>query len=66
MSTSRTSCSRLAYADESCAKGEIGIWQLRDLTPLPRWTKGRTLLIGDAAHASEQLAFSRRHRLMRA
>lgn len=30
---------------------EIGLWQLRDIDPLPRWTKGRVILIGDAAHA---------------
>jgi salicylate hydroxylase len=30
---------------------EIGLWQLRDIDPLPTWTKGRAVLIGDAAHA---------------
>ncbi|CAK7236330.1 hypothetical protein SEUCBS140593_009584 [Sporothrix eucalyptigena] len=29
----------------------LGLWQLRDLDPLPTWTKGRVILIGDAAHA---------------
>ena len=29
---------------------DIGLWQLRDLHPLPTWVKGRTILIGDAAH----------------
>lgn len=29
---------------------DIGLWQLRDLDPLPTWVKGRTVLIGDAAH----------------
>ncbi|KAF1955749.1 FAD binding domain-containing protein [Byssothecium circinans] len=29
----------------------IGLWQLRDLDPLETWTKGRVILIGDAAHA---------------
>lgn len=29
----------------------IGLWQLRDIDPLRTWTKGRTILIGDAAHA---------------
>lgn len=30
---------------------ELGLWQLRDLDPLETWTKGRVILIGDAAHA---------------
>ena len=30
---------------------EIGLWQLRDIDPLERWTSGRTILVGDAAHA---------------
>lgn len=30
---------------------DIGLWQLRDLPPLKTWTKGRVILIGDAAHA---------------
>ncbi|KAF7188987.1 FAD-dependent monooxygenase phqK [Pseudocercospora fuligena] len=30
---------------------DIGLWQLRDIDPLPTWTKGRAILIGDAAHA---------------
>lgn len=29
----------------------IGLWQLRDIDPLKTWTKGRVILIGDAAHA---------------
>lgn len=29
---------------------DIGLWQLRDLDPLSTWVKGRTILIGDAAH----------------
>lgn len=29
----------------------IGLWQLRDIEPLPTWVKGKTILIGDAAHA---------------
>ncbi|KAL2801641.1 hypothetical protein BJX63DRAFT_416863 [Aspergillus granulosus] len=29
----------------------MGLWQLRDLDPLETWTKGRIILIGDAAHA---------------
>lgn len=30
---------------------EVGLWQLRDIDRLPTWTKGRVILIGDAAHA---------------
>ncbi|KAK7995192.1 hypothetical protein PG990_013965 [Apiospora arundinis] len=30
---------------------DIALWQLRDIDPLPTWTKGRAILIGDAAHA---------------
>lgn len=30
---------------------DLGLWQLRDIDPLPTWTKGRVILIGDAAHA---------------
>jgi len=30
---------------------EAGLWQLRDIDPLPTWYKGRVILIGDAAHA---------------
>lgn len=33
------------------AAPSLGLWQLRDLDPLPTWTRGRVLLIGDAAHA---------------
>lgn len=29
----------------------VGLWQLRDLDPLATWCSGRTILIGDAAHA---------------
>ncbi|KAI5362357.1 putative FAD-binding domain, FAD/NAD(P)-binding domain superfamily [Septoria linicola] len=31
--------------------GDIGLWQLRDIDPLKTWTKGRVILIEDAAHA---------------
>lgn len=27
------------------------LWQLSDIEPLQTWVKGRTILIGDAAHA---------------
>ncbi|KAJ9094993.1 hypothetical protein QFC21_005786 [Naganishia friedmannii] len=30
---------------------EIGLWQLRDQEPLNQWAKGRTLIVGDSAHA---------------
>lgn len=36
---------------EQAEDDEIGLWQLRDIDPLPIWTKGRVVLIGDAAHA---------------
>lgn len=39
---------RAAFADST----DIGLWQLRDIDPLPTWTKGRAILIGDAAHVS--------------
>ncbi|KAI5477302.1 AAA family ATPase [Pseudohyphozyma bogoriensis] len=29
----------------------LGLWQLRDLDPLPTWHKGAAIVIGDAAHA---------------
>lgn len=29
---------------------ECGLWQLREQDPLPTWTKGKVILIGDAAH----------------
>lgn len=30
---------------------EVALWQLRDIDPLETWVRGRTILIGDAAHA---------------
>ncbi|KAI8711661.1 hypothetical protein NCS52_01430200 [Fusarium sp. LHS14.1] len=33
------------------ASPDIALWQLRDIDPLPRWVRGRAILIGDAAHA---------------
>ncbi|KAK2607162.1 hypothetical protein N8I77_005864 [Diaporthe amygdali] len=36
---------------DQAAHDEIGLWQLRDVDPLPQWTKGRVVVIGDAAHA---------------
>jgi 2-polyprenyl-6-methoxyphenol hydroxylase-like FAD-dependent oxidoreductase len=41
----------LIVAKKSCGK-DIGVWQMRDMTPLRNWIKGRTILIGDAAHPS--------------
>ncbi|KAK1984885.1 hypothetical protein LZ30DRAFT_650758 [Colletotrichum cereale] len=29
---------------------EVGLWQLRDMDPLQTWHRGRTIIIGDAAH----------------
>ncbi|TKX19832.1 FAD-binding domain-containing protein 46 [Elsinoe australis] len=34
----------------SCS-ADVALWQLRDIDPLKTWTKGRTIVIGDAAHA---------------
>ncbi|KAH6894469.1 hypothetical protein B0T10DRAFT_456699 [Thelonectria olida] len=49
---------RSAYADFPdwlheifMAAPDIALWQLRDIDPLPRWVRGRAILIGDAAHA---------------
>jgi salicylate hydroxylase len=33
------------------AATEVKVWELQDLDPLPMWTRGRAILIGDAAHA---------------
>ena len=33
------------------AAPEIALWQLRDIPSLSHWVRGRTILIGDAAHA---------------
>lgn len=30
---------------------DIALWQLRDIDALPTWVQGRTVIIGDAAHA---------------
>ncbi|KAI0163497.1 hypothetical protein BJ166DRAFT_569808 [Pestalotiopsis sp. NC0098] len=30
---------------------DVALWQLRDIDPLPRWVRGRAILIGDAAHS---------------
>ncbi|KAL1853940.1 hypothetical protein VTK73DRAFT_8864 [Phialemonium thermophilum] len=36
---------------DSAPEDGIGLWQLRDLDPLPTWIRRRTIIIGDAAHA---------------
>ena len=33
------------------ATTEVKVWELQDLEGLPTWTRGRAMLIGDAAHA---------------
>lgn len=30
---------------------QVKVWDMQDLDPIPFWNKGRTILIGDAAHA---------------
>ncbi|KAL2671395.1 hypothetical protein Neosp_013981 [[Neocosmospora] mangrovei] len=30
---------------------EVKVWDLQDMDPLPNWHRGRTIVIGDAAHA---------------
>lgn len=42
---------KAAFADAD----DIGLWQLRDIDPLHNWTRGRAILIGDAAHVSQLL-----------
>jgi salicylate hydroxylase len=46
----------LLIKGEGCSTSkDVEIWQIRDLPALSSWTKGRAILIGDAAHASEPL-----------
>ncbi|KAL3448168.1 hypothetical protein BJX65DRAFT_317709 [Aspergillus insuetus] len=40
----------LQLAKTSASESGLGLWQLRDLDPLPTWYRGRAILIGDAAH----------------
>ena len=43
---------RIRIHNANCsAAPNLGLWQLRDLDPLPTWVKGRTIIIGDASHA---------------
>jgi hypothetical protein len=39
--------------DDARSGKNVGVWQMRDIDPLKTWVKGRTILLGDAAHASE-------------
>ncbi|OTB09349.1 hypothetical protein M426DRAFT_70657 [Hypoxylon sp. CI-4A] len=34
---------------------EVKLWELQDMEPLDNWTKGRSIIIGDAAHAMTPL-----------
>jgi salicylate hydroxylase len=40
-----------AAPDEAGNPSDVALWQLRDIDPLPRWSRGRLILVGDAAHA---------------
>lgn len=33
------------------SEGDMNFWALQELPPLPRWSRHRTVLLGDAAHA---------------
>ena len=35
----------------SRAGTQLKVWDMQDLDPIPFWNKGKTILIGDAAHA---------------
>lgn len=55
-SQSRQTCSSgLLNSDKdftsNSAAPSCNLWQLREQDPLETWTKGRVILIGDAAHA---------------
>ncbi|KAF2972558.1 hypothetical protein GQX73_g904 [Xylaria multiplex] len=45
------SAERVEQALEHRVADQVKLWELRDLEPLPTWTSGRAVLIGDAAHA---------------
>lgn len=38
-------------SETSNNEADLALWQLRDMNPLPRWSRGRLVLVGDAAHA---------------
>jgi salicylate hydroxylase len=38
-------------ANKHSAATEVKVGELQDLEPIPTWTRGRAILIGDAAHA---------------
>ncbi|KAF2171554.1 hypothetical protein M409DRAFT_63790 [Zasmidium cellare ATCC 36951] len=39
------------YDHHRSGDGTVEVWGIRDLDPLPRWSLGKTLLIGDSCHA---------------
>jgi 2-polyprenyl-6-methoxyphenol hydroxylase-like FAD-dependent oxidoreductase len=45
----------LTFTTRSCSES-VGLWQMRDMPPLPTWVHGRTILIGDAAHPSPSIS----------
>jgi salicylate hydroxylase len=40
-----------SHTNINSAVSEVKVWELQDLDPIPTWTRGRAILIGDAAHA---------------
>ncbi|KAK4636269.1 FAD-dependent monooxygenase [Fulvia fulva] len=39
------------YDHHNSGDGTVEVWRIRDVDPLPRWSQGKVLLIGDAPHA---------------
>ena len=39
------------FDHHNAAPGTVDVWRIRDIDPLEKWHQGRTLLIGDSAHA---------------
>ena len=39
------------YDHHNSGDGTVEVWRIRDVEPLGRWSRGKALLIGDAAHA---------------